>query len=448
MSMSTRLTERRDARVAESQTILDAAETEARDLTADEDKQIATIIDEVRALDAQIANAVETEKRSAEALEARKAIDSELRGGAVVKNEARTYAPNGGHDFVGDAFMAQVRGDWEAMQRIQRHQREESIERRAVGTGAFAGLVVPQYLVDLVAPKARAGRPFLDSATTPHPLPVEGMSLNISRITTGSSTAVQSSENSAVSETNMDDTVLTIPVITVAGQQTVSRQSLERGTNIEQIVMGDLVKAWHTSLDSQAIIGSGSSGQAKGIYTVLDGGANEITYTDASFTVAELYPKLADAIQRVQTNTFMQPTHWLMHPRRLAALLAGVDDQKRPLVLPMANNPMNAVGVGNGTFAYANSGYSLLGLPVITDANVQTNLGTGTDEDVIYCVNGGEAHLWETTGAPMSLNFDQPNAASLGVLMVIYGYASFTAERYGAVGHSMITGTGLVAPTF
>jgi len=57
----------------------------------------------------------------------------------------------------------------------------------------------------------------LDSATTPHPLPVEGMSLNISRITTGSSTAVQASENSAVSETNMDDTLLTIPVITVAG---------------------------------------------------------------------------------------------------------------------------------------------------------------------------------------------------------------------------------------
>jgi hypothetical protein len=48
----------------------------------------------------------------------------------------------------------------------------------------------------------------------------------------------------------------------------------------------------------------------------------------------------------------------------------------------------------------------------------------------------------------MMLNFEQPNAASLGVLIVVYGYAAYTAERYGAVGHSMITGTGLVAPTF
>jgi HK97 family phage major capsid protein len=288
----------------------------------------------------------------------------------------------------------------------------------------------------------------LDNATTPHPLPVDGMNLYISRITTGASAAVQSSENSGVSETNIDDTLLTIPVITVAGQQTVSRQSLERGTNIEQIVMGDLVKAWHTALDAQAISGSGSSGQAKGIYTVLTGGSNEISYTDASPTVAELYPKLADAIQRVQTSTFMQPTHWLMHPRRLAFLQAAVDSSNRPLVVPMANGPMNAVSTGAGAFTYANSGYSLMGLPVITDSNVQTNLGAGTNQDVIYCVNGGEAHLWETTGAPMSLTFDQPNAASLGVLMVIYGYASFSAERYGAVGHSMITGTGLVAPSF
>lgn len=448
MSLSTRLIEQRDARIQESEQLIATAEAEVRDLTTEEDTQIATILEEVRSLDTKIANALEVEKRSAEAADARKNIDNEVRGGAKVKRELRTYRQDGEHNFIGDAFRSQVLGAYDARERIARHQNEEAIERRAVGTGAFTGLVIPQYLIDLVAPKARAGRPFLDAATTGHGLPAEGMEMYISRITTGSSTAVQTSQNSAVSETNMDDTLLTIPVITVAGQQTASRQSLERGTNIEQIIMGDLVRAWHTSLDSQAIVGSGSSGQAKGIYTVLDGGANEITYTDASPTVAELYPKLADAIQRVQTNTFQQPTHWLMHPRRLAALLAGVDDQKRPLVLPLANGPMNAVGVGNGAFAYANSGYSLLGLPVITDGNVQTDLGSGTNEDAIYCVNGGESHLWEASGHPMMLNFEQPNAASLGVLIVVYGYAAYTAERYGAVGHSMITGTGLVTPTF
>lgn len=448
MSLSNRLTEQRDARIAESQNLISLAETEGRDLTTEEDQKIASILEEVRGLDVKIENALEIEKRSAEAANARKSIDAEVRGGAIVKNEARTYRPGGEHNFIADAFRSQVLGAYDARERIARHQNEEAIERRAVGTGAFSGLVIPQYLVDLVAPYARAGRPFLDGATTGHGLPAEGMTLYISRITTGTSTAVQTSENSSVSETNMDDTSLSIPVITIAGQQTVSRQALERGTNIESIVMGDLVKAWHTSLDAQAISGSGSSGQAKGIYTTIDGGANEITYTDASPTVAEIYPKLADAIQRVQTQTFMQPTNWVMHPRRLAWFLSGVDGQNRPLVVPTANGPMNAVSTGEGAVRYANSGYSLLGLPIITDGSVQTNLGAGTNEDAIYCVNANESHLWEATGHPMMLNFDQPNAASLGVLVVVYGYAAYTAERYGAVGHSMITGTGLAAPSF
>lgn len=448
MSFAKQLREKRDARINESQNIIATAEADKRELTTEEDTRIGAILDEVRSLDTQITNAEEVEKRAAEAAEARKPIENEVRGGAVVRNEARTYRPNGENDFIADAFRAQILGSYEARERIARHQQEEAVERRAVGTSAFSGLVVPQYLVDLVAPYARAGRPFLDGATVGHGLPDEGMTIYISRITTGSSTAVQSSENSAVSETNMDDTLLSVPVITVAGQQTVSRQSLERGTNIEQIVMGDLVRAWHTSLDSQAILGSGSSGQAKGIYTTLDGGANEITYTDASPTVAELYPKLADAIQRVQAATFQQPTHWVMAPRRLAWFLSSLDSQNRPLVVPTANGPMNALSTGDGAVRYANSGYSLMGLPIITDGNVQLTLGSGTNEDVIYCVNGMESHLWEAPGHPMMLNFEQPNAASLGVLIVVYGYAAYTAERYGAVGHSMITGTGLAAPSF
>ena len=448
MAFSKQLREKRDSRLSESSSIIANAENENRELSNEEDSRIAAILDEVRVLDSQIASAEEVEKRNLEAAEARKPIDSEVRGGAIVKNEARTYRHNGDNDFIADAFCAQILGSFDARERIARHQQEEAIERRAVGTSAFAGLVVPQYLVDLVAPAARAGRPFLDGGTMGHSLPDSGMTIFISRITTGSSAAVQASENSAVSETNMDDTLLSVPVITVAGQQSVSRQSLERGTNIEEIVMGDLVRAWHTSLDSQAIVGSGSSGQAKGIYTTLDGGANEITYTDADPTVAELYPKLADAIQRVQAATFQQPTHWLMAPRRLAFFLKALDSQNRPLVVPTANNPTNAMSTGDGAVRYANSGYSLLGLPIITDGNVQLTLGAGSNEDVIFCVNQMESHLWEAAGHPMMLNFEQPNAASLNVLIVVYGYAAYTAERYGAVGHSMITGTGLVAPTF
>ena len=89
------------------------------------------------------------------------------------------------------AEAAEVRGDFAARQRIERHMAEMAVEHRASDTGAFSGLVVPQYLTDQVAPYARAGRPFADAVRN-LPLPAEGLSVNISRITTGSTEASQS----------------------------------------------------------------------------------------------------------------------------------------------------------------------------------------------------------------------------------------------------------------
>jgi len=88
-----------------------------------------------------------------------------------------------------------------------------------------------------------------------------------------------------------------------------------------------------------------------------------------------------------------------------------------------------------------------MGLPIITDANVVTNAGAGTNEDEIYCVTAPELHLWEQSGSPFALTFDATGAGSLTVKSVVYGYTAFSAGRYpGAV--SIISGTGLVTPTF
>jgi HK97 family phage major capsid protein len=276
-------------------------------------------------------------------------------------------------------------------------------------------------------------------------LPAAGMTLNISRMTTGTSTAIQAAENDAVSNTNADDTLLTVNVRTIAGQQDISKQAIERGTGIDQFIIQDLIRGWHTTLDNQILNGDGTSGAMLGIDATP--GKNNVTYTDASPSVEDLYPKLADAYQLIQTNVFQNPTHWIMHPRRLAFLLAAVDGSKRPLVLPALNGPMNAVATGAGAAAYGNSGYTMMGLPIIADANVRTDAGAGSNEDRIYCVNAGELHLWEQPGSPFALNFDATGAGSLTIKSVVYGYGAFTSGRYpGAV--SVISGTGLVAPTF
>lgn len=264
-------------------------------------------------------------------------------------------------------------------------------------------------------------------------------------MTTGTSADIQASENSPVSETNADDTLLTIDVRTIAGQQDLSKQVIERGTGVDAFVVQDLIRAWHTQLDNQILNGSGSSGQMLGIR--FTPGINDITYNEASPSVANLYPKLADAYQSIQTSVFMNPTHWIMHPRRLAFLLSAVDQQDRPLVLPALNGPMNAVATGAGAAGYGNSGYTLMGLPIIADANVTTTSGGSGTEDAIYCVNAAELHLWEQAGSPFALTFDATGAGSLTVKSVVYGYSAFSAGRYpGAV--SVVNGTGLVPPTF
>ena len=448
MSYLDKVVERRDAVKAEMDAVLEAVAAENRtDLTAEETAKVDALVAESRSLDEKIEKLTAQAAADAKAAEARSAV-AEIAtpkvGGFKVTREARTYTSDSDASFFKDAYNAQFKSDYAAQERLARHQREESIERRDVGTAQFEGLVIPQYLVDLAAPLARAGRPFADFVTNKMTLPPSGMTLNISRMTTGSSTAVQVTQNDAVSETDVDDTLLTINVRTIAGQQDLSRQAIERGTGIDTFVAADLIRSWHTTLDAQLLNGSGNAGQIQGL---RNAGGNAITFTSTAPTVGLLYPKLADAIQQIQTNSFLNPTHFVMHPRRLAFLLAAVDSTNRPLVVPAANGPTNASGVGAGAAAYGNSGYQMMGLPIVTDANIGTTYGTTTNQDEIYVVTAGESHLWEQPGSPFTLRYDATGAGNLTIKTVVYGYAAYSAGRYPTAA-SIISGTGLSAPTF
>ena len=441
-----KLIEAREAKVAE----LDGLVSELDEMEAGEefDSKFARS-NELHAEIKEMNEKIEEAREAAETLKAVKESRNELgvededlgdKEAVVEVNEPDMYRKGGDHSFISDAWAARS-GDFKAQERLNKHQ---DFEARDVGTGAFTGLVVPQYLVDEYAPIARAGSPFYN-AVPKKDLPAFGNKIEISRITTGSAAAEQASENSAVQETNMDDTLLTVNVDTIAGQQDVSRQALERGGqpgfSLENIIFQDLVAAYYTKLDNLMINGSGSSGQPLGISQVS--GINQTTYTDASPTVAELYPKLADAVQEINSNRFAPATAILMHPRRWGFLTAGVDSSNRPLVLPAGNNPDNAAGVGDAA-AYGQVVGSVLGLPVITDANIRTDLGAGT-EDAIYIAKVDDHIMFEDN--LFQLKFEETNAGSLTTKMVVYGYVAFASGRYPK-GISEIVGTGLIAPTF
>jgi hypothetical protein len=353
MSFSATLIEKRDAALAKAEAVVSAAQADARELTAEEDVEITSALADVRSLDEQIEKHTELEKRSAEAAELRKEnkFDDAV-GGAVVKSEARTYSPQAETSFIRDAYAAQFNNDYSAQQRLARHMNEEKIERRDVTSANFAGLIVPQFLTELAAPFARAGRPSLDVARK-HQLARCRIDNLISKGNNWFSRQQNRLKAQQFKKPNMDDTKLDVSVVTVAGQQNVSRQSIERGTNIDSLVMADLVSAYHTNLDSLNVTTSATS--------LTNTITQVVTYTDASPTVAELYPKLADCIQRIQTNFFAGPNFMLMHPRRLAFILAAVDGQNRPLAVPVPNfNGQPAFASGNGAPVYGNSGYTIL----------------------------------------------------------------------------------------
>ncbi|MGC9538508.1 hypothetical protein [Streptomyces sp. UG1] len=446
---------------AEIQLILDKAQQDGRsNLSAEEDQRVAELFatrdqakNDITGIENKLANANkikaeemerEAKQKESRATETRKPAYDKV---ARVGQEERTYRKDTdrhGKQFLMDVSRQFLFQDVEASARLARHMAEERVERaeymqRAVGTGAFAGLTVPQYLTDMYAPATAALRPFADVCNR-HPLPESGMSVEISRITTSSSADIQASQNTPVAEQNMDDTLLTVPVQTAAGQQTVSRQAIDRGSGIEDVTMQDLFNRVATRIDN-TLINQATTG--------LTNVAQATTYTDASPSGAELYPKILGAAAGVEANLLAmgRPTHAVMHSRRWYWLSSQMSS-----TWPMINwtgQPVQAAGTADSSSMYASGPRGVLpcGLEVIVDNNIATNLGAGTDEDELYVVPASECHLWEDDNAPLFIRAEQPHAASLGVLLVAYSYFAYTFGRY-TNGTQKVSGTGLVQPTF
>jgi hypothetical protein len=450
--------------IKETELILSRAQQEGRShLTEEEDARVAELKSareqykaDVQGAERKLAEANEVKaEEEARTQEQAKAAPTGVRPAPTARDqrihvvsEERTYRKDMdpyGKVFLMDVCRQFMFQDVDAQHRLSRHMQEERVERaeyftRAVGTGAFAGLTVPQYLTELYAPATAALRPFADICNR-HPLPEQGMSVNISRITTASSAALQASENSAVSETNMDDTLLTVNVQTAAGQQTVSRQAIDRGTGIEDVTMQDLFNRVATILDS-TLINQATNG--------LTNVATAVTYTDASPTGAELYPKILGAAAGVEAALLAMgsPSHAVMHSRRWYWLSSQMSSTW-PLI-NWSGIPVQAGGVANSNSMYASGVRGVLpsGLQVVVDNNIATNLGAGTNEDEVYVVPASECHLWEDPNAPLFIRAEQPAAAaSLGVLLVAYSYFAYTFGRYSN-GTQKVSGTGLVTPAF
>jgi HK97 family phage major capsid protein len=452
----------REKRAALQTELDELANIEARDLTPEREERATALIAELGDYDARIKDAVEVEERAAAsnaaAVAAGEGGKEERVGGAKVTREERTYtkekSERGEASFFADSFNLRENTDLGARDRLERHAREVIVEgeisKRATTTSSFAGLIVPQYLVDQAALIARSGRPFADTVQKLQ-LPDQGTQFQIPQGTTGAATAIQATENASVQSTDEVWANVTVNVSTIAGQQDVSRQSLERGTpGLDALVYLDLAGAYAANLDSQVLTGSGGSGQLLGVQNTSS--INAATAFGAAVTATNFFTKVAGQVQAVAANRFMAADSIVMHPRRWGWYLSQIASDGRPLAVPNNNGPTNSQAVYSSGQPYGTVVGALQGLPVITDASIPTTAGT-INEDLVFVYRSADLLLWEDgDGMPRQLRFEQTLGNQLTVKLVVYGYAAFTAGRYpkavGKIGGLDTTTNGLIAPTF
>tara|TARA_R110002020_G_scaffold63314_1_gene169143 strand:- start:8886 stop:10208 length:1323 start_codon:yes stop_codon:yes gene_type:complete len=436
--MLEKLIEKRNEERSKLDELLKTVETEERtELSDDENAEFDTRSQKIKALDERIAELDELAERDAKIEESRGLLNvkEETVAPTVTEMKEQGVYDNPKRSFLTDAYNAEFNGDYEARERVNYSQKQE-LESRDVSTSNFAGLVIPQYLVDQTAENLKAGSPFYNSIPK-FQLPDDGMTMHISRVTTGTAVGAQSSENGAVSETDIDDTDYTFPVTTYAGAQDVSKQAIDRGTGTEDVLMADLMGAYYTAVDNAMINGDESSGTLKGLKNIT--GITSTTWTDASPTGAEAVSKFAKLISDFTTARYASPDLIIMHPRRWAYLVGSLDANNRPFVLPQGNNPSNAVGIGSIGY---NAVGTLFGIPVVTDANIQTDAGSGNNEDNAFAVKTSDLPFFESANAPFRLRFEATAPKSLQVTVVVFNYVAFGAGKQPkSIG--MLSGTGM-----
>ena len=402
------------------------------------------------ALQGEFDGKLEVAERAADAVEQREAL-IEARESMIVKpiadvkveviSNEQVYRPDRPErSYFRDLYLSKTKGDREATDRLSGH----ALATRDINTTDTSGgdFVPPAYLVNDYIAKARAGRVTADLCSK-FALPGGTDSINFPAITTGTANAAQASQNSALQETNLVTATVTAPVTTIGGIQDVSVQLVEQSPiAFDQVIFADLAASHAQAVGNAVINGTGSSGTLEGFVNADT--VNTITYTDASPTAAETVAKIADGIQQVASARFLPADAIVMHPRRWYALASGGDGSQRPLVVPTAQ-AQNTFGTSGDVVAEGPAG-NILGLPVYLDPNIATNTGAGTNQDIIIISRFADAYLFE--GTPKAEVFRETLSAEATVRFRLYNFVAFTAERYVGVNTSIVSGTGLVSPSF
>ncbi len=461
-----KLLERRKALVEERKTLKADASAlltddagEIRTLSTEEDEtykakttRIAAIDDDLELVDARVAELNGVEAREAAA--AKHLTETGTAHASVVDEPNPVYrrdASPADPSFFKDLaalqlgrldFATGARNIAEVKDRLAASQETRAGDMTTVA-GAGGEFAPPLWLVSDFIALARAGRVTADLCQK-DTLPSGVSSVNLPKVSTGVTVAVQQTQNSALSDTAMTTTSVSSGITTVGGKQIVAMQLLQQsGIPFDRVILEDLALAYAVQVDTQVLYGSNASGQVRG----LVGFATNTAFTTASPAPASatnansLYYTVQKSAAAIQTGRYLPGDAIVMHPNRWAWILGAVDANSRPFVIPNGNN-FNPLGTTGAQPAQGPAG--IFGsYPVYTDPNISTTANSATNQDEIYVLRSRDLYLWESP--VQSASFDATYADNASVLFRVLGYIAFICNRYAASVQS-IRGTGLIAP--
>ena len=457
------LRQKRSELVTEAEAIRNAAEAGKRAFSDDELARLDEVDGELgrieRSLDAT-ARVNETRAKSDENQQARAAAtapsgDTNAPAAGSLSTRERDpghYRRNAQHSYFED-LAAEAAGNSQARERLTESHRAAldamAPERRDLYLGATTGqeFVPPVYQQDMFQEKHEAAA-VASGLVSNYDLPNTGRTITVPKQTGSAAVGITASGTplNALTETDAAFGTATGTVYMVSGIQDIELVVAERGTPAIDAVLtrhfGALLGAF---IDSMVINGSGS-GQPTGLLNVS--GIKSVTYTDASPTLPEVYPKMADLQTQIETSHFLPVSAWLTAPRRANKWGAELDSSNRPFIVPNPSLAQNSLAGYNGEakpVAAGYTGFHMHGSPVYKAAKMPLTLGAGTNEDAIIGGDLQAAHLWLS---PVIFEIDRSvNFKTGGLCVRARRYMCFVGDaRPDAIGK--ITGTGLVAPTF
>jgi HK97 family phage major capsid protein len=382
----------------------------------------------------------------------------------TITREEQTYRPDSQHGFFRDSFRSKFLSDEGARARLERHATEMTVEarnatrapeRRSVGGSSVSVEYERRSWADgqggygtpplwLIAETATAPRPerclagLIDSA----PLPRGCSSVNIPRLTTGTSAAVAPPATPA-SSTDIADAATTSRVVEITGMADVPIQLFDQspqipGAHLDAVLGRDLTAAYDAALEGQLVNGTGGSTANAQILGVLNCGGGSVTFTSASPTGSAMYPSFGLVAGYVADNRRVRGEAFIARGARHAWLASSEDASNRPLEVPLTaqaiiNDPTKPNPIA-----------SIINYPLFTSEQIPTTLGTGANQDAILMVRYSDMLLWESS--PRLDIFDEVLSSTMEIRLQLRCYAAAILARYPS-GICALTGTGMAVPS-